>query len=100
MFPLGPCSLPSGIKGSWRGGEVPGERVKVFIRDLPGSLYGTVTSRQLLQNPDDRTVHSEGAVITEFQLAGAGCDPRSFPTSSRLYFTMRKLKSATEMTSF
>ena len=73
MFPWAMLSTFR-YKGELRGGEVPGESKRFSFGICQEVFYGTVTSRQLLQNPDDHTVHSEGAVITEFQLAGAGCD--------------------------
>jgi len=61
-------------KGELRGGEVPGESKRFSFGICQEVFHGTVTSRQLLQNPDDHVVHSEGCCLTESQLAGAACD--------------------------
>ena len=46
--------------GELRGGEVPGESKRFSFRICQEVFHGTVTSRQLLQNPDDHMVHLEG----------------------------------------
>ena len=64
MFPWAMLSTFR-YKGELRGGEVPGESKRFSFGICQEVFYGTVTSRQLLQNPDDHTVHSEGSLSSQ-----------------------------------
>ena len=82
---LGPCSLPSGIKGSWGVGEVPEQSRRFSLRICQEVFHGTVTSMQLLQNPDDHMVHSEGLLSSQ-NPSLLELDVTLKSTSSRLLF--------------
>ena len=77
-------------KGELRGGEVPGQNRRFLFRIFQEVFYGTVTSTQLLQNPDDHMVHSEGLLNQNPSLLELDMNLKS--TSSRfLFYKMRKL---------
>ena len=78
-------SLSSGIKGSWGVGEVPEQSRRFSLRICQEVFHGTVTSMQLLQNPDDHMVHSEGLLSSQ-NPSLLELDVTLKSTSSRLLF--------------
>ena len=84
-FFLGPFSPIFRDKGELRGGEVPEQSRRFSLRIRQEVFHGSVTSMQLLQNPDDHMVHSERLPSSQ-NPSLLGPDVTLKSTSSRLLF--------------
>ena len=72
-------------KGELRGGEVPEQSRRFSLGIRQEVFHGSVTSMQLLQNPDDHMVHSERLPSSQ-NPSLLGPDVTLKSTSSRLLF--------------